>query len=365
VSSTGPSGAFGYGGAATGGAGGATVTVTTYADLVKYTSVYDPTPRIIKIQGVISGATGMVHVGANKTIIGLPGSALDGFGLDVNGWVPELAALNPAKAGAGCDTDVIGVDGLTPVKYPDGSVKAFPISKNVIIRNVTSRNSQDDGFDVACMSNTVWLDHNTIESPCDGYTDIKRGSDNVTVSWNHYKYTAGQNPNAKEFSGDSCEDDKAKTMLIGHETSTLAQTQSQGRLHVTVAHNWFDNTIQRHPRVRYGTVHVFNNYGVLSTDSQYFVGISNLATLYVENNSIINTDNPCKDFESASTSTITFVNNNVAGLKKSTAGQNLGCTTDAKLGGAAKPSYSYTLDALAAVPASVQQGAGAGVIVTP
>jgi pectate lyase len=211
------------------------------------------------------------------------------------------------------------------------------------------------------MSNTVWIDHNTVESPCDGYTDIKRGSDNVTVSWNHYKFTSGQNTNSSEFNGDSCEQDKAKTMLIGHETSSTAQTQSQGRLHVTVAHNWFDNTIQRHPRVRYGTVHVFNNYGKLSTNSQYFVGVSTMASIYVENNNIINTDNPCKDFENPGTASVTFVNNNVAGLKGSLQGLNLTCSTSAK-SGATKPSYSYSLDALSNVPASVQQGAGAGVI---
>jgi pectate lyase len=76
-----------------------------------------------------------------------------------------------------------------------------------------------------------------------------------------------------------------KTMLIGHSDSATSDT---GFLKVTVHHNWFDGTASRHPRVRFGLVHVFNNcytsnaqYGVASTmeadvlvEGNYFSGVA-------------------------------------------------------------------------------------------
>ena len=46
-------------------------------------------------------------------------------------------------------------------------------------------------------------------------------------------------------------------MLIGHSDSASSDT---GYLKTTIHNNWFDGTRSRHPRVRFGEVHVFNNY---------------------------------------------------------------------------------------------------------
>ncbi|MGD9215087.1 MAG: hypothetical protein PVJ84_09750, partial [Desulfobacteraceae bacterium] len=66
----------------TGGAGGEVVTATSASELSSYAS--DATPRIIMVQGTLSGST--INVGNNKTIIGVGSDAtLDGCQLNMNG----------------------------------------------------------------------------------------------------------------------------------------------------------------------------------------------------------------------------------------------------------------------------------------
>ena len=117
---------------------------------------------------------------------------------------------------------------------------------NVIIRNLTFRNATDDSINVQMFSHHVWIDHNDLAQGYDGLIDIKRGSSYVTVSWNHTHH-------------------HTKNMLLGHDDGNGAQ--DIGRLKVTYHHNWFDQTPQRNPRVRFGEpVHVYNNYYVYNTD---------------------------------------------------------------------------------------------------
>lgn len=47
-----------------------------------------------------------------------------------------------------------------------------------------------------------------------------------------------------------------KTMLIGADCSHIGDRC----IHVTIHHCFFDGTRQRHPRLRYGKVHLYNNY---------------------------------------------------------------------------------------------------------
>ena len=75
----------------------------------------------------------------------------------------------------------------------------------------------------------------------DGLLDITNASDRVTVSYNRFL-------------------DHDKTMLIGSSDNAPADV---GRLRVTLHHNLFENIGQRAPRVRYGQLHVYNNYYVI------------------------------------------------------------------------------------------------------
>ncbi|KAK8961925.1 hypothetical protein KSP40_PGU007732 [Platanthera guangdongensis] len=47
-----------------------------------------------------------------------------------------------------------------------------------------------------------------------------------------------------------------KTMLIGADSSHITDRS----IRVTIHHCFFDGTIQRHPRLRFGRVHLYNNY---------------------------------------------------------------------------------------------------------
>lgn len=91
----------------------------------------------------------------------------------------------------------------------------------------------------------------------DGTIDCKSGSTYVTISYNHFW-------------------DTGKTHLLGmDETSTTG-------LYVTYHHNWYDHSDSRHPRVRYYSAHVYNNYydGI----SKYGIGATMASSIFVEGN---------------------------------------------------------------------------------
>lgn len=76
-----------------------------------------------------------------------------------------------------------------------------------------------------------------------------------------------------------------KTMLIGN--SDTKKTDA-GKLHVTVTHNLFENTVQRTPRVRYGEVQVVNNLyqndGTSTYKFKYAWGLGKNAQIAAQNN---------------------------------------------------------------------------------
>ncbi|WOL13351.1 hypothetical protein Cni_G22121 [Canna indica] len=87
-------------------------------------------------------------------------------------------------------------------------------------------------------SSKVWIDHNTLYSCEDGLLDVTRSSTAITVSNNWFK-------------------DHDKVMLLGHDDD-FSQDKT---MRVTVAFNRFGpNCNQRMPRIRYGYVHVANNW---------------------------------------------------------------------------------------------------------
>ena len=118
-------------------------------------------------------------------------------------------------------------------------------ANNIIIRNINFRQPKaNNGADAVSMQECdgVWVDHCTFTSLNqtkdyeDGSTDVTHGSKNVTVSWCHYIKTQ-------------------KTALVGHSNSQTSDTQITATFH----HNWFDQSSSRHPRVRFGWAHAYNN----------------------------------------------------------------------------------------------------------
>lgn len=114
--------------------------------------------------------------------------------------------------------------------------------RNVIVENLIIENgdaSTTDAIEVV-RSNLVWIDHTTLRNFPDGLLDIKyapQEKTRVTASWNRF-----ENHN--------------KTMLIGlHKQHAI----NDRNIYVTLHHNYFAATGQRHPRVSQGYVHVYNN----------------------------------------------------------------------------------------------------------
>lgn len=170
---------------------------------------------------------------------------------------------------------------------------------NIIIRNLTFRDTFDcfpewaptDGalgswnalYDSISLrdSEHVWVDHNTFEDAAtrdeitphyfgvlfqwhDGLLDITNASDLVTVSWNRFQ-------------------NHDKMMLIGSSDSANAD---RGKLRVTLHHNLFENIGQRAPRVRFGQVHVYNNYYRIGNPANYVYswGVGKESAVYAQNN---------------------------------------------------------------------------------
>jgi pectate lyase/pectin methylesterase-like acyl-CoA thioesterase len=223
-------------------------------------------PKIVKVVGTIDMSEGrpytsgadqrvrsQVLVPSNTTLIGAgPGA---GF---VNAWINIAGVSNVIvrnlKIVAPCDVD--------PVWDPnDGSAGNWNAAYDAI--SVTG-------------ADHVWIDRNTItDAPVtddllpiangrrkqchDGAIDITRGANYVTVSFNVVEK-------------------HDKVLLIGSSDTGTTAAADTGRLKVTVANNVFRDVVQRVPRVRFGQVHVFNNYHVGDKaaavyDHSYSIGV--------------------------------------------------------------------------------------------
>jgi pectate lyase len=182
---------------------------------------------------------------------------------------------------------------------------------NVVVRNLSveapvdffSTWSPDDGegawnarFDAvsSVTSDHLWIDHVSLtdgrfpdsEAPMsfhgkranrhDGLLDLKDGTDFVTIS------------DSRLYNHD-------KTMLLG--SGDEHADKDGGKLRVSYIGNYFENIQQRGPRVRFGQVHVLNNYFVGSTDhaqypmtseaqggSSYFLGAGYESRIFSERN---------------------------------------------------------------------------------
>jgi pectate lyase len=122
----------------------------------------------------------------------------------------------------------------------------------------------DDFADVETRDATLPTYFGRLYQVHDGLVDITNAASYLTVSWNRFL-------------------DHDKTMLIGASDSA---TGDRGRLKVTLHHNVFDGVGQRAPRVRFGQVHVYNNYyRVKKTPGYgYSWGVGRESGIYAEQN---------------------------------------------------------------------------------
>ena len=198
----------------------------------------------------------------------------------------------------GSNTTIVGVGKNAVIRGAWFDIRGGTTT-NIIIRNITFQdtfdcfpawdptdgstgnwNSQYDSISLRD-GNHVWIDHNTFEDrdtedstlPTyfgrlfqvhDGLVDITNAFDLATVSYNRFL-------------------NHDKVMLIGSSDSATAD---RGKLRVTLHHNLFEDCGQRSPRVRFGQVHVFNNYYVIKNQLTYGYswGVGRESAIYAENN---------------------------------------------------------------------------------
>ncbi|XP_047067099.1 probable pectate lyase 4 [Lolium rigidum] len=111
---------------------------------------------------------------------------------------------------------------------------------HVIVCNLEfegGRGHDVDGIQIKPNSTNIWIDRCSLADYDDGLIDITRQSTDITVSRCHFAR-------------------HDKTMLIGADPTHVGDRC----IRVTIHHCFFDGTRQRHPRLRFGKVHLYNNY---------------------------------------------------------------------------------------------------------
>jgi len=352
---------FAWAAGATGGqsaAASSVYTVSTATELLDAIQAGDGKPVIIKVSGTIDMAAAdnggaftsrsdqstrsRVPLKSNTTLIGAGHDASL-----VNGWilirsvdnviVRNLRIVNP------CD--------VAPEWDPDDG-------------DTGNWNGEFDGLTVEGATH-VWIDHNTFtDAPLtddklpiengktkqchDGALDVKKASDYVTVSNNVFEL-------------------HNKNNLIGSSDSANGD---EGHLTVTFNNNYFRNVSERAPRVRFGKVHVYNNYyegakSGVTYPHQYSIGVAYKAKIISQNNAFnISGASSCKDvIQNPGSSSKTGAILDTGSILNGTAikvGTDKGCEFSSNVGWGLP--YTVKLLPAASVAESVKQNAGAGKI---
>ncbi len=228
-----------------GGQEGEEVVVSTFEEFKNV--INDDVPRVIKVNGTIDLGTGaMCQVGSYKTIEGIDKNS---------GFVHGGFRINR---------------------------KTQVIFKNLTISNaITAPNDEDDAHGAKNTDNDninisgstyIWIDHCTLNdgpydytkediNQHDGLIDINSGANYITIS-------------------NCIIENHNKVSLVGGSDNAFASDRD--KLKVTYVNNWFKTVDQRNPRIRFGSVHLQNNY--YSNVTQYAVGLGVEAKIYSENN---------------------------------------------------------------------------------
>lgn len=136
--------------------------------------------------------------------------------------------------------------------------------RNLGIMNVNS--GEGDNIGLQQENDYIWVHNNDFfygdagsagdQVKGDGALDCKK-STYVSLSYNHFW-------------------DSGKSNLLG-----LSEDDTVG-LYITYHHNWYDHSDSRHPRVRFYSAHVYNNY--YDGNSKYGVGSARGSSVFVEAN---------------------------------------------------------------------------------
>ncbi|KAK6354629.1 hypothetical protein TWF696_003769 [Orbilia brochopaga] len=297
-------------GTVSGGTGGSTTTVSSYAAFTS--AVKSNNPKVVYVSGIIT-LTSKVKIGSNTSVLGLgSNSGVTGKGLSLS-----------------------SVD-------------------NVVIRNMKISEVKGDDLITLSKSTRVWIDHNELFSGgltngpdyYDGQIDITHASDYITVSWNYFH-------------------DHWKSSLVGNSDANRAE--DFGHLHITYHHNYWRNMGTRGPAGRFGHQHVYNN---LYEDYRYQAIHSRSDNQVLVEGNVFRGDTP----EALSTYGLVIPqdspNTCTCGDQELDGYANLGAANDwgsssiniTRVGSFTAAEYSYNLTPLGSVQAVVSAGAGVGKI---
>lgn len=199
---------------------------------------YDTRPIIIRLIGTITD----------------PATTYDG----------DIVIENAQTAAASLTIEGIGDDATA-----NGWGIRLKNASNIEIRNIGIMNvNSGEGDNIGLQQNNdhIWV-HNVDffygdagsdadQKKGDGALDCKK-STYVTFSYNHFW-------------------DNGKSNLLG-----LSEGTTSG-LYITYHHNWYDHSDSRHPRVRYYSAHVYNNY--YDGNAKYGIGSTLGSSVFSESN---------------------------------------------------------------------------------
>ncbi|NDW09289.1 hypothetical protein [Dysgonomonas sp. 520] len=246
-------------GGTTGGEGGQTVKVSTFADLKKYAE--DPsTPYVIQVEGEINtgikayidndgkiASSGtettygeVIKLGSNKTLIGIGANAtLSRIGINVQ-----------CKSNIIIRNLKITLQNVPISKSDENKIVGFRNGAEVLLGDPDCIGIQADDDNLPSSSRycrNIWIDHCEFynynpeddyanKDRYDGLIDIKNDVQYVTISWCYFH-------------------DHSKACLFGKGGS------DQYNRTTTLHHNFFENIKgSRLPLLRFGQHHYFNNY---------------------------------------------------------------------------------------------------------
>lgn len=188
------------------------------------------------------------------------------------GQVTDLAAMYSGDIVVENDNNAssfITLEGIGDDATADGWGIRIKNASNIEIRNIGLMNcDSNEGDNIGLQQNNdyIWVHHcdffyghagsDSDQAKGDGALDCKK-STYVTFSYNHFW-------------------DSGKSNLLG-----LSEGGTSG-LFITYHHNWYDHSDSRHPRVRYYSAHVYNNY--YDGNAKYGVGSTEGSSVFVEAN---------------------------------------------------------------------------------
>jgi pectate lyase len=214
----------------------------------------------------------------------------------------------------------------------NGAVKVQ--GTNCIIQNLTIGPHTDGDVLEVSGATRIFIHKCTFHDSSDELCSIVRQADYVTVSWCRYYFDSPT--------------DHSYGNLIGNGDDVTAD---RGKLHVTMHHNWYDNGVKgRMPRVRYGYVHIYNNY-YSSNNTDYCIGAGYECHVRVENTHFDNVDDPWADYGApGSGGQIGWSNLKFEGCSQPTFMSNSFPVFS--------PPYSFSMDPVDSVENIVRNGAG-------